>query len=154
MAIPTEYLVQLQLLARIALAMALGAAIGFERELRDKPAGLRTHMLLAGAAAAFVIMGSLATERFALALGEELVRADPTRVVLAVMVGVSFLGSGTIFRRSQEQTIEGLTTAASLLITSVIGICSALSQWVLAVGMVFVALATLWVIRLIERRLP
>jgi putative Mg2+ transporter-C (MgtC) family protein len=125
------YQIQFQILAYVALAMLLGAAIGLEREIEDKPAGLRTHMLVAGAAALLV------------ALGSDLVRSDPTRIIQAVITGVSFLGAGTIIRHSATRQVEGLTTAASILFAAAVGVCVALSQLVLATGVTVLVLVTL-----------
>ena len=136
------YQIQFQILAYVGLAMLLGAAIGLEREIEDKPAGLRTHMLVAGAAALLVALGDVMIKHFDMALGSELVRSDPIRIIQAVITGVSFLGAGTIIRSSTRQ-VEGLTTAASILFATAVGVCVALSQLVLAVGATVLVLVTL-----------
>jgi len=115
--------IELQILAYVGLAMLLGAAIGFEREIEDKPAGLRTHMLVAGAAALLVALGDVVVRHFDVYLGTELVCSDPVRIVEAVITGVSFLGAGTIIRHRSKRQIEGLTTAASILLTAGVGVC-------------------------------
>ena len=135
--------IQFQILAYVGLAMLLGAAIGLEREIEDKPAGLRTHMLVAGVAALLVSLGDVMVRHFDAGLGSELVRSDPVRVINAVITGVSFLGAGTIIRRSSTRHVEGLTTAASILFAAAVGICVALSQLVLAVGVTVLVLITL-----------
>jgi len=135
--------IQFQILAYVGLAMLLGAAIGLEREIEDKPAGLRTHMLVAGVAALLVSLGDVMVRHFDAGLGSELVRSDPVRVINAVITGVSFLGAGTIIRRSSTRHVEGLTTAASILFAAAVGICVALSQLVLAVGVTVLVLVTL-----------
>lgn len=145
--------IQLQILACVALAMLLGAAIGFEREIEDKPAGLRTHMLVAGAAALLVALGDVVVRHFDVYLGTELVRSDPVRIVEAVITGVSFLGAGTIIRHRSKHQIEGLTTAASILFTAGVGVCVALSQAVLAVGVTALVLITLRGVGFAEQRL-
>ncbi|MBU0496220.1 MAG: MgtC/SapB family protein [Chloroflexi bacterium] len=134
---------QIQILAYISLAMLLGAAIGFEREWADKPAGLRTHMLVAGAAALFVALGDVVVRSFSTDLGGGLVQSDPVRVIQAVVTGVSFLGAGTILRLGSAQRVEGLTTAASILFAAAVGVSVALSQFVLAVGATGLVLITL-----------
>jgi putative Mg2+ transporter-C (MgtC) family protein len=144
------YQIQFQILAYVALATLLGAAIGLEREIEDKPAGLRTHMLVAGAAALLVALGDVMIKHFDVALGSELVRSDPTRIIQAVTTGVSFLGAGTIIRHSSTRQVEGLTTAASILFAAV-GVCVALSQLVLAVGATALVLVTLRGVGLVER---
>lgn len=145
------YQVQFGILGQVALAMLLGASIGFERELVDKPAGLRTHMLVAGASALLVALGDVIVRHFDLGLDRGLVRSDPTRIIEAVITGVSFLGAGTIIRHRSKWRIEGLTTAASLLFVAAVGTCVALSQWVLAVGVTFLVLVTLRGLGFIER---
>ena len=135
--------IQFQILAYVGLAMLLGATIGLEREIEDKPAGLRTHMLVAGVAALLVSLGDVMVRHFDAGLGSELVRSDPVRVINAVITGVSFLGAGTIIRRSSTRHVEGLTTAASILFAAAVGICVALSQLVLAVGVTVLVLITL-----------
>jgi putative Mg2+ transporter-C (MgtC) family protein len=134
---------QLHLLLSIGFAMLLGAVIGLEREVSDKPAGLRTHMLVAGAAALVVALSAVMVRKFSTGPGSQLLRSDPSRIMEAVVTGVSFLGAGTIIRRSAGQQVEGLTTAASLLFTAGIGACAALSQVVLAIGATILVLITL-----------
>jgi putative Mg2+ transporter-C (MgtC) family protein len=135
--------IQLQILGIVALAMALGAAIGLERETKEKPAGLRTHMLVAGAAAFLVALSDVAIQRFNVDLGTGLVRSDPIRIIQAVITGISFLGAGTILRHAGSDHVEGLTTAASLLFVAGLGICVALSQVLLAIGATILVLVTL-----------
>lgn len=134
---------QFQILAYIAVAMLLGAIIGLEREFKDKPAGLRTHMLVAGAAALLVSLGDVVTGHFHVELGGQVVQADPIRIMEAVITGISFLGAGTIIRSRAGDQVEGLTTAASLLIAAAVGICVALSQIILALGVTVLVLITL-----------
>jgi putative Mg2+ transporter-C (MgtC) family protein len=135
--------IQLQILGIVALAMALGAAIGLERETKEKPAGLRTHMLVAGAAAFLVALSDVAIQRFNVDLGTGLVRSDPILIIQAVITGISFLGAGTILRHAGSDHVEGLTTAASLLFVAGLGICVALSQVLLAIGATILVLVTL-----------
>jgi putative Mg2+ transporter-C (MgtC) family protein len=119
-------------LGKLLLAVALGGVIGFEREMADRPAGLRTHMLVAGAALLLVVLARRLVLTFTPA---ELVNHDPVRVMEAIIVGISFLGAGTIFRNQQAGApVEGLTTAASVLFTAVLGIGVALDAYVLVIG--------------------
>jgi putative Mg2+ transporter-C (MgtC) family protein len=137
------YRVQFQVLAYVGLAMLLGVAIGFEHEVEGKPAGLRTHMLVAGAAALLVGLSDVMVRRFDVSLSNELVRSDPVRIIQAVITGVSFLGAETIIRHGAQRQVEGLTTAASILFAAAMGVCVALSQIVLAVGVTVLVLVTL-----------
>ena len=143
--------IQIQILGSVALAMVLGAAIGLERETKEKPAGLRTHMLVAGAAAFLVALSDVAIQRFNVELGAGLVRSDPIRIIEAVITGISFLGAGTILRHKGSDHVEGLTTAASLLFAAGLGICVALSQVPLAIGVTILVLVTLRGVGLLRR---
>jgi putative Mg2+ transporter-C (MgtC) family protein len=134
-------LAQFRILFSVAAAMLLGAVVGLDREIAQKPAGLRTHMLVAGAAALLVSLGEFLVRYFG--VDDNLVRSDPIRIIEAVITGVSFLGAGTIIRHRDENQVEGLTTAASLLFVAGLGVTVALSQWVLAVGATLLVLATL-----------
>ena len=145
------YRAELEMLARVALAMLLGAAVGLERESRDKPAGLRTHMLTTGAAALLVSLSSIVVEQWTTRLGSQIVDSDPLRSIGAVVTGISFLGAGTILRRGSGGGVEGLTTAASLLLAAAVGICVALSLWVAAVGATVLALIVLRAVSYVDR---
>jgi len=143
--------IQVRIIGTVALAMILGGAIGLERETKDKPAGLRTHMLVAGAAALLVALSDVAVQRFNVDLGTGLVRSDPIRIIEAVITGISFLGAGTILRHRGSDHVEGLTTAASLLFVAALGVSVALSQVLLAVGVTALVLATLRGVGLLRR---
>ena len=142
---------QLQGLAYVGLAILLGAIIGLEREVEAKPAGLRTHMLVAGAAALYVSLAHVIVEQFSANSDAGLVRSDPLRIIEAVVTGISFLGAGTIILHRHQHHVEGLTTAASILLTAAVGVCVALSQLVLAVGVTLLVLLTLRGVGLLER---
>jgi len=129
-----HYRGQLVILGTVLVAMLLGGIIGLDREMEKKPAGLRTHMFVAGAAAMFVGLSDVLLNRFSIQNYSEFLRADPIRIVEAIITGISFLGAGTIFRAGEGKGIEGLTTAASILISCAIGISAALEQWLLASG--------------------
>jgi putative Mg2+ transporter-C (MgtC) family protein len=108
-------------------------------------------MLTTGAAALLVSLGSAVIDSFATELGVQIVDSDPLRIIGAVVTGVSFLGAGTIIRRDPEHGVEGLTTAASLLLAAAVGISIALSQWVAAVGTTALVLIVLRVVSSVER---
>jgi putative Mg2+ transporter-C (MgtC) family protein len=149
---------QMQALVTTAYAMLLGGAIGFERELKNRPAGFRTHMLVAGAAAMLVGLVDLISVRFADEAYRELVRLDPIRLIEAAVAAVGFLGAGTIFRSGREGLVSGITTAASLLMVSVIGIAAGVHAHLLAVGATLLTLSVLltlgWIERHSKRRSP
>lgn len=143
---------QFEIIGEVALAMLLGGIIGFEREMADKPAGFRTQMLVAGAAALLVGLGDAMILRF-VSESKLQVTADPIRIVEAIITGISFLGAGTIFRRDHSEQVQGLTTAASILLCAAVGISVALRQFVLAVGVTMLALIVLRGLTGVEKRL-
>jgi putative Mg2+ transporter-C (MgtC) family protein len=100
-------------------------------------------MLVAGASTIITVLGSLVIAHLNRELGSQTVESDPLRILGAVVTGVSFLGAGTILRRDSTNQVEGLTTAASLLLAAAIGMCVALRQWVLAIGVTVIVLTTL-----------
>lgn len=142
---------QLQVLASVVVAMLLGGAIGFEREAASRPAGLRTHMLVAAASALLVSVGNMLIVHFSSqGYGGAVLRIDPMRLVEAVVTAVGFLGAGTIFRHGSKDVVIGLTTAASLLMVAVVGIVVGLQQYVVATGATVLALLVLWLLRRLE----
>jgi putative Mg2+ transporter-C (MgtC) family protein len=141
---------QLSVLAEVMVAMTLGGLIGFERETANRPAGLRTHMLLAGACCLIVGLGGAMLTTFG-RMQPELISADPFRLVGGVIAALGFIGAGTIFRRSAKQ-VEGLTTAAAMIFTGSIGVSAALQQWWLAIGSTVLALIVLRGAWLLEQR--
>ena len=100
-----------RVVVRVLTAALLGALLGAERERAGKPAGLRTHMLVALGAALFVL--------FPAESGMEV--ADLSRVIQGVATGIGFIGAGTILKRADAEQVEGLTTAASIWLTGAIG---------------------------------
>lgn len=148
-----DWQIQLGVLATTAYAMLLGGAIGYERELKDRPAGFRTHMLVAGAAAMLVGLTDLLAQRFSGEGYRELISLDPIRLIEAMVAAVGFLGAGTIFRNSGESVVNGITTAASLLMVAVIGIAAGLHSHILALGATLLTLAVLVMLGWMERRL-
>jgi len=147
-----DWRTQLGVLVTTAYAMLLGGAIGYERELKDRPAGFRTHMLVAGAAALLVGLTDLLAHRFSGEGYRELITLDPIRLIEAMVAAVGFLGAGTIFRASGGSVVTGITTAASLLMVAVIGIAAGLHSHVLAVGATVLTLTVLVVLGWVERR--
>lgn len=143
---------QLLVLATTAYAMVLGGVIGVERELKNRPAGFRTHMLVAGAAALLVGLGDLLASHFGDQYAPGMIRLDPIRLIEAIVAAVGFLGAGAIFRRSGGNSISGLTTAASLLMAASIGIAAGLRAHVLAIGATALTLVVLLFLAWFERR--
>ncbi len=146
---------QLDVVGSMAVAMVLGGLIGYERELKRRPAGFRTHMLVAGASALLVAMGTLTVDlHLGAGSGDGVLRVDPLRLVEAVIGGVAFIGAGTIFGESRRggETIAGITTAASLLTVAVIGVAAGLDYYLVAVAATALALFVLVALSWWERR--
>jgi len=148
-----DWTLQLIVLRDAALAMLLGGVIGFERELKNRPAGFRTHMLVGGAAALLVGLGQLVITDHRLD-SELRLTIDPLRLVEAVIAGVSFIGAGTIFARRGTQVVTGITTAASILMVAVIGVMCGFRYHLLAALSTALTLVVLTAIAWIERRIP
>lgn len=129
-----DELQQLRSLLDIALAMFLGGIIGYEREKKDKPIGLRTNMLIAGASALLLIIGRFIAQSMKDSLPPETLGIDPTRIIHAIIVGVSFIGAGTILKSNKEESVKYLTTAATILISAGTGMSVALHLYILAAG--------------------
>jgi putative Mg2+ transporter-C (MgtC) family protein len=105
---------------RLVVAVVLGGVIGAEREVNDQPAGLRTHIAVCLGAAVFGVVSTLGFEEFEARRATTNVQIDVTRVASQVVVGIGFLGAGVIFR--ERTVVRNLTTAASLWVTSAIGL--------------------------------
>ena len=132
-------------LARLALAAVLGGAIGFERELREREAGLRTHLLVCLGSALFTIVSAYGFRDF-LTSGDQVIRADPTRIAAQIVTGIGFLGAGAIIR--QGLSVRGLTTAATLWVAAAIGIAAGAGYYSGAVLGTVVTLIALWPLRI------
>lgn len=117
------------IVVRFLLAAALGAVIGYDREVRNRPAGLRTHMLTAVAAAVFTVI-TLELFHQARQLQPD-GGFDPIRVVEAVTAGVAFLAAGTIIQ--SRGNVQGLTTGAAMWLTGAVGVATGFGMYVVAV---------------------
>jgi putative Mg2+ transporter-C (MgtC) family protein len=146
-----EFSTEIQMLGKIVIAALLGGLVGIEREFAERPAGLRTHMLVGATAAFFVLLADLMLASFT---PRDMITADPVRVVEAIVVGISFLGAGTIlkYRQDGERVVEGLTTSASILSVAAIGIAVALDAFVLAAGVALLNLFINWGLMYIVNR--
>ncbi|MCD6420995.1 MAG: MgtC/SapB family protein [Thaumarchaeota archaeon] len=128
---------ELELATRLLLAFALGAVLGFERERVDKPAGLRTHILVSLGSCLFTILSLTAFPG-----------SDPARVAAYVVAGIGFIGAGTILQTRER--IVGITTAASLWVTASIGMAAGAGFYILAIVTTAIAYLTLS-LRVLER---
>ena len=128
------------LVIRMGIAMVLGAVIGAQRESLGKPAGLRTHMLVAMGGALFVLAP--------LQSGMDL--DGMSRVIQGIVTGIGFIGGGAILKLQEQRAIEGLTTAAGIWITAAVGIGVGLGRWGLALASTILTWVTLSLIGKIE----
>jgi putative Mg2+ transporter-C (MgtC) family protein len=139
--------------ARLLLATIFGAVIGFEREWRNRPAGLRTHILVCVASATFAILTIeiIHAPMFATDALGDIVKVDPIRVVEAVTAGVAFLAAGVvIFTRGQ---VHGLTTGAGMWLAGAIGVACGLGLWQIAIFSTILALIVLVLLYAVESRM-
>lgn len=116
-----------EVVLRIALAAVLGGVVGFERELNDQPAGLRTHISVALGAVLFGLISTHGFDRYVSPRNDTDYQIDVTRVASQVVVGIGFLGAGAILK--EGPTIRGLTTAASLWVTAAIGLAAGIGNY-------------------------
>ena len=121
---------EIELIIRITLAFIFGAIIGFERERIDKPAGLRTHILVSMSAAQFTILSFYAFPG-----------SDPSRIASVVVAGIGFIGAGTIIQSTKR--ITGVTTAASLWVVASIGMAVGIGFYLAAIVVTVLSFITL-----------
>jgi putative Mg2+ transporter-C (MgtC) family protein len=133
-----------EVLLRLFVAAALGAAIGVERELREREAGLRTHLLVCVGSALFTLVSAYGFRNFG-------VRVDPTRIAAQIVTGIGFLGAGAIIR--QGLSVRGLTTAATLWLVAAIGMAVGAGYWEGALIATIGAVLTLGPLRVIAYRM-
>ncbi|MGA2368861.1 MAG: MgtC/SapB family protein [Dehalococcoidia bacterium] len=122
---------------RLLLSAVLGAAIGFQRELAHKPAGLRTHILICVGSALFTVVSVLGFSS----------TVDPSRVAAGVVTGIGFIGAGVIMRGARGDRVVGITTAASVWITAAIGIAAGVGLYIISVAVTVLAVLVLFLPR-------
>jgi putative Mg2+ transporter-C (MgtC) family protein len=137
-------------LLRLVVAGVLGGAIGAEREIRERDAGLRTHLLVGVGAALFTIVSAYAWADFNFS-SRNGVTYDPTRIAAQIVTGIGFLGAGAIIR--QGLSVRGLTTAASLWVVAAIGMAAGAGYYSGAVLATVVVLVSLWPLRILAYRI-
>jgi putative Mg2+ transporter-C (MgtC) family protein len=125
---------QLWILLDVAIASALSAFVGLERERKNRPAGMRTNMIVGGASCLLVSLTSPLMDFVITHESQEIINTDPIRIIQALVVGIGFIGGGTILKLTNKEKVKGLTTAATMLYTTGLGISVALSQYVIAIG--------------------
>ncbi|MCD6168539.1 MAG: MgtC/SapB family protein [Caldisericia bacterium] len=131
----------LNILLKILLAFVFGGLIGFERERRNRPAGLRTHILVSVGSASFTISSIYFYKLFGTA-------NDPSRVAANIVVGIGFLGAGTIIK--EGFSVKGLTTAATIWVSAAIGLSCGLGLYLLAFLVSLLTFLTLILLRNFE----
>ena len=140
----------IEIILRVVLAAALGGAIGFERELRDREAGLRTHLLVSMGAALFTLVSAYAWADWEFSTPRGLV-FDPTRIAAQIVSGIGFLGAGAIIR--QGLSVRGLTTAATLWVVAAIGMAAGAGYYTAAVATTLLVIISLWPLRILAYRI-
>ena len=131
-----------QALIRLTAAILLGALVGFQRERAGKPAGLRTHMLVALGTTVFVLACS----------GVGMSMEGLSRVIQGIVTGIGFIGAGSILKLSEERDIKGLTTAAGVWMTAAVGVAVGLGSIGVAILCTAFALIILSLATRIERQ--
>jgi putative Mg2+ transporter-C (MgtC) family protein len=137
-------------LLRLSVAAALGGAIGLERELRERQAGLRTHLVVCVGSALFTLVSAYGFHDF-LVNGGALVRTDPTRIAAQIVSGIGFLGAGAIIR--QGLSVRGLTTAATLWLVAAIGMAAGAGYYSAAIIATVGAILTLGPLRIVAYKI-
>ena len=133
---------------RLFCAMMVGMIIGTERDYTNRPAGMRTHILVALGACVVALTGQMLFNEYSLLGGTP----DPARLAAQVITGVGFLGAGTIMR--EGATVKGLTTAASVWTVACLGIAAGFGYYTITLlGMVFMFI-TLTILELLQHHLP
>ncbi|MFN8661888.1 MAG: MgtC/SapB family protein [Thermomicrobiales bacterium] len=140
-----EPLSDIETFKRLGLAMVAGLVLGLERENADKPAGVRTFMLVCEGAALFMLCGLLLSDQLAAANRI----SDPGRIASTVIQGIGFIAAGVILTRGSQ--IVGLTTAAGIWVTAAIGLLIGAGFTLLGLGATVITVVSLFVLRVIGR---
>ena len=126
-------------LFRLLLAAVFGGLLGWERGRSDKPADIRTMVLIGTGAAAFTLIGQ---QLIAMSDNDAIIRTDPTRVLSYIISGVGFLGAGAILH--SKRTVKGLTTAASIWVVAAIGAACGVGEFMIAFFLFAITFVTMW----------
>ena len=143
-----EY-INTEFVIRLLLALAMGFSLGLERELTNKYAGLRTHILVCLGACVFTLLSLHGFPPHANPVGGASV-GDPARIAAQIVTGIGFIGGGTVLR--QGLTIQGLTTAATLWICAAIGMAAGCGEYALSIITTIFSVLALVLIRVFERK--
>jgi len=137
----------IELVVRIIVGTALGAIIGYERDIHGRPAGLRTHALVALASATFMVVSTHLAYYQHYRAGD-FTSIDGSRIASSVVSGIGFLAGGAILRTGL--TIQGLTTAAGLWLVAAIGLCAGAGMYVESVAATIIGVTALTLLRRFE----
>ncbi len=143
-----EAISNLDVFGRLAVAMVVGALLGYERERADKPAGLRTYMLVCEGAALFMLCAILLSAQMRAFGGV----SDPGRLASTVVQGIGFIAGGVILTTGRQ--VRGLTTAAGLWVAAALGLLIGAGYLVVAIGTAALTLVALVGLAKLERRFP
>lgn len=127
----------IDVILRLLLAAALGAGIGYQRERANKPAGLRTHILICLGSALFTVVSMFGFGG----------NADPSRVAAGIVTGIGFIGAGVILRGVRGDHIVGITTAASVWVTAAIGLAAGAGMYLVSFIVAVIAVLVLMIPR-------
>lgn len=138
----------LQTLLRLGIAVLVGTVIGLEREIKNKPAGLRTHILVSFGSALFILIS--------IQVGDPARSGDAlSRIIQGVAAGVGFIGGGEILRESRPNTekmrVRGLTSAAAIWVSAALGVAAGCGLWQLSLTAALIAFVVLKVFKKLER---
>jgi putative Mg2+ transporter-C (MgtC) family protein len=145
---------QAEALLMVFGAAVLGGIIGAEREWRSKPAGIRTHILVAVSAALVVILGPPLVELYSTVAPRGTIRNEPLSILQAIILGISFIGAGTVLKNPEAKEILNLTTAATLLFAGTVGVLVGTKLYALAVASTLLMLFLNVALRFFEERMP
>jgi putative Mg2+ transporter-C (MgtC) family protein len=146
---PTGILAQLEIALRLLLAIALAALLGWDREEKNRPAGLRTYMLVALAAAVFTVLTFEIYET--VQASQTSANADPIRIIEAVTAGVAFLAAGAIIQ-GRNNTVQGLTTGAGMWMAGALGVAAGAGHYLLAILGAMFAFSILKLVYVLQAR--
>lgn len=144
------FMFDITLVVRLLSALLLSFAIGLEREMTNKYAGLRTNILVCLGACIFTIISIYGFPEVSVT-GDELGTRDTARVAAQVVTGIGFIGAGTVFRHGA--TVFGLTTAATLWVSAAIGMACGAGMYILAIAATIFSILVLVSVRLFEKNI-
>ena len=150
-AMPEDTLPLMDIFIRLMIALIFGAIVGWERELKARPAGLRTHILVALGSAGFTMVALSMIQQYMVDT-EAAIGIDPAKIIAGIVGGVGFLGAGSIFQ-SKSGGVHGMTTAAGIWVVASVGVAAGAGYYALAGMLVVFTLFTLQVLRFLSQYL-